>query len=84
MTKAKKPAASIHLDPDLWDRVERLAQQERRPISQLLRNIVADAVSKSSRDTRAGGSTRSPAGGRVDPRPAAVPGRCHAPITRRP
>jgi len=38
----------------LWDRVERLAQQERRPISQFLRNIVADAVSKSSRDTSAG------------------------------
>jgi predicted transcriptional regulator len=54
MTKAKKRAASIHLDPDLWDRVERLAQQERRPISQFLRNIVADAVSKSSRDTAAG------------------------------
>jgi predicted transcriptional regulator len=43
-TKPKKRAASIHLDPDVWDRVEQLAQQERRPISQLLRNIVADAV----------------------------------------
>jgi predicted transcriptional regulator len=42
--KPKKRAASIHLDPDVWDRVEQLAQQERRPVSQLLRNIVADAV----------------------------------------
>jgi predicted transcriptional regulator len=42
--KRKKRAASIHLDPDVWDRVTELAQRERRPISQLLRNIVADAV----------------------------------------
>lgn len=46
--KLKKRAATVHFDPDLWDRVEQLAQQERRPVSQLLRNIVADAVAKSS------------------------------------
>jgi macrodomain Ter protein organizer (MatP/YcbG family) len=43
-TKPKKRAASIHLDPEVWDRVTQMAQQERRPISQLLRNLVADAV----------------------------------------
>jgi predicted transcriptional regulator len=43
-TKQKKRAASIHLDPDVWDRVTQMAQAERRPISQLLRNIVQDAV----------------------------------------
>jgi hypothetical protein len=34
----------VHFDEALWARVAQLAQQERRPISQLLRNIVADAV----------------------------------------
>jgi predicted transcriptional regulator len=44
MTKSKKRAATVHFDPDLWDRVERLAQEERRPVSQLLRNLISDAV----------------------------------------
>jgi predicted transcriptional regulator len=43
-SKPKKRAASIHLDPDVWDRVIQLAERERRPVSQLLRNLVADAV----------------------------------------
>jgi predicted transcriptional regulator len=42
--RPKKRAASIHLDPEVWDRVIQLAERERRPVSQLLRNIVADAV----------------------------------------
>ena len=42
--KPRKHAASVHFDPELWARVAQLAEQERRPISQLLRNIVADAV----------------------------------------
>jgi hypothetical protein len=76
MTKSKKHAASIHLDPDLWDRVEQLAQQERRPISQLLRNIVADAVSKSSRGTSAGSSVAAhPCISRPTPSPTARPGK---------
>jgi macrodomain Ter protein organizer (MatP/YcbG family) len=54
MTKSKKRAATVHFDPDLWDRVEQLAQQERRPVSQLLRNLIADAVPKSNRETSAG------------------------------
>jgi hypothetical protein len=51
--RPKKHAATVHFDPDLWDRVARLAQAERRPISQLLRNLVDDAVS--SRDTSGDG-----------------------------
>jgi hypothetical protein len=42
--KPKKRAASVHFDQDLWDRVTQLAARERRPVSQLLRNLVADAV----------------------------------------
>jgi hypothetical protein len=42
--KPRKHAASVHFDEDLWDRVTKLAARERRPISQLLRNLVADAV----------------------------------------
>jgi predicted transcriptional regulator len=53
MTKPKKRAATVHFDPDLWDRVEQLAQEERRPVSQLLRNLISDAVDVHS--GRAGG-----------------------------
>jgi predicted transcriptional regulator len=48
MSKPKKRAATVHFDPDLWDRVERLAQEERRPVSQLLRNLISDAVADRS------------------------------------
>jgi predicted transcriptional regulator len=55
MSKPKKRAATVHFDPDLWDRVERLAQEERRPVSQLLRNLISDAVAgRSSRGTPTG------------------------------
>jgi predicted transcriptional regulator len=55
MSKPKKRAATVHFDPDLWDRVERLAQEERRPVSQLLRNLISDAVAgRSSRDAFTG------------------------------
>jgi predicted transcriptional regulator len=47
--RPKKRAASIHLYPDVRDRVTQMAQAERRPISQLLRNIVADAVAAQAR-----------------------------------
>jgi hypothetical protein len=37
-------AATVHLDVGTWRRVSQMAEEERRPISQLLRNIVTDAI----------------------------------------
>jgi hypothetical protein len=52
----RKRAASVHLDPGTWRRVAALAEAERRPISQLLRNIVADHVAALGRaETAAAG-----------------------------
>jgi hypothetical protein len=42
--KPRKHAASVHFDEDLWDRVTQLAGPRARPVSQLLRKLVADAV----------------------------------------
>jgi hypothetical protein len=36
--------ASVRLDPETWAEVERRAQKERRPIGNLLRIIVTDAM----------------------------------------
>jgi hypothetical protein len=47
MANSRKPckyAASVHFDQALWNKVTELAARERRPISQLLRILVADAV----------------------------------------
>jgi predicted transcriptional regulator len=55
-------AATVHLDGDVWRRVEQLAQAERRPVSNLLRLLVADAIaSRSSRGTPAGTSAAAAA-----------------------
>jgi predicted transcriptional regulator len=35
---------TVWLQPELLDRVERLAAADRRPASQLIRNLLADAV----------------------------------------
>jgi predicted transcriptional regulator len=35
---------TIRVPPALWDRVERLAAADRRPASQLIRNLIEDAV----------------------------------------
>jgi hypothetical protein len=37
-------AASVRLNPDTWAEVERRPKRERRPIGNLLRIIVTDAV----------------------------------------
>jgi hypothetical protein len=49
--KKRKPlhAATVHLDGDVWRRVEQLAQEERRPVSNLLRVLVADAIASRGR-----------------------------------
>lgn len=45
MKKQLEHAATVRFDSDLWQRVEQLAQVERRPVSHLIRNLVEDAVS---------------------------------------
>jgi hypothetical protein len=56
--RPRKHAASVHFDEDLWARVALLAEQERRPVSQLLRNLVADAVNgRSDRGQSAAGGS---------------------------
>jgi hypothetical protein len=39
----------VHLDVGTWRRVSQMAEEERRPISQLLRNIVTDAIGAQGR-----------------------------------
>jgi hypothetical protein len=36
--------ASVRLDPETWAQVERRARKERRPVGNLLRIIVTDAI----------------------------------------
>jgi Ribbon-helix-helix protein, copG family len=62
--KKRKPlhAASVHLDDDVWRRVEQLARDEKRPISNLLRVLVADAIAnRSGRSAPAGTSAAAAA-----------------------
>jgi hypothetical protein len=40
----KLRSACVHLDEEVFEQVERRAQIERRPISNLLRCIITDAV----------------------------------------
>jgi hypothetical protein len=43
MSTKLKPI-TVWVEPALLDRVERLARQDRRPMSQLIRNLLEDAV----------------------------------------
>jgi hypothetical protein len=45
--------ATVHLDRQLMAEVEALAEQERRPLSQLLRNLIADAPRSAGSGTEA-------------------------------
>jgi hypothetical protein len=50
--KQLEHAATVRFDSELWQRVERLAADQRRPISHLIRNLVEDAVAgQASGDT---------------------------------
>jgi predicted DNA-binding ribbon-helix-helix protein len=49
---------SIRLEPEIWAEVERRAKRERRPVSNLLRIIVTDAINPPS---AAGGQDRDAA-----------------------
>jgi predicted DNA-binding ribbon-helix-helix protein len=42
--QASKHAATVRLDAPTWKHVEKLAKADRRPVAQLLQNIIADAV----------------------------------------
>jgi predicted transcriptional regulator len=44
MQASKLHAATVRLDAPTWRHVEKLAKADRRPVAQLLRNIIADAV----------------------------------------
>jgi predicted transcriptional regulator len=48
--KQLEHAATVRFDSELWSRVEQRAQEERRPISHLIRNLVEDAVAGRSSD----------------------------------
>jgi predicted transcriptional regulator len=42
--KQLEHAATVRFDSELWQRVEQLAADQCRPISNLIRNLVEDAV----------------------------------------
>ena len=42
----KLRSVTIRVEPELWDRVEQLAREDRRPVAQLLRILVADAITE--------------------------------------
>ena len=50
----KLRSVTIRVEPELWDRLERLAREDRRPIGQLLRILVADAVAEFRQDVVGG------------------------------
>ena len=54
MQKRKPHAATIRLDPDLYERVETMAWADRRPVANFLTILIADAISaQSSREAAA-------------------------------
>jgi hypothetical protein len=44
MAKKKLVPATVRLKPELWNRIERLAEEDRRPVGQYLRNVILDHV----------------------------------------
>ena len=50
----KLRSVTIRVEPELWDRLERLAREDRRPVAQLLRILVADAVAEFRQDVVGG------------------------------
>jgi predicted transcriptional regulator len=61
MQALKLRAATVRLDPPTWKHVEKLAKADRRPVSQLLRNIIADAVAARQSRGQSVGSERAAA-----------------------
>jgi predicted transcriptional regulator len=53
MSKSRLRAATIRVEPELWERIERLAQADRRPVANYLALVIADAIAaQSAGDTR--------------------------------
>jgi predicted transcriptional regulator len=48
MAKQKLRAATIRVEPELWERIERLAQADRRPVANYLALVIADAIAAQS------------------------------------
>jgi hypothetical protein len=42
----KLRSVTIRVEPELWDRVVARAREDRRPVAQLLRILVADAIAE--------------------------------------
>jgi predicted transcriptional regulator len=52
---SKREPVTARLDPEVWKVVEQVAEVERRPVSNLIRNIVADwARARQAQQQRAG------------------------------
>jgi predicted transcriptional regulator len=48
MSKSRLRAATIRVEPELWERIERLAQADRRPVANYLALVIADAIAARS------------------------------------
>jgi predicted DNA-binding protein len=49
MAKRKKlHAATIRVETELWERIERLAHADRRPVASYLKLVIADALADQS------------------------------------
>ena len=48
MNKQKLRAATIRVEPELWERIEQLARADRRPVASYLKIVIADAISAQS------------------------------------
>jgi hypothetical protein len=48
----KLRSACVHLDEETFERVERRAEVERRPVSNLLRCLIEDAIAPAPADSR--------------------------------
>jgi hypothetical protein len=46
----KKAAVTLRLEPELLERVEALAREERRPLQNMLRNLLDDGIAAQAND----------------------------------
>jgi predicted DNA-binding protein len=48
MSKTRLRAATIRVKPELWERIERLAEKDRRPVASYLKLVIEDALAAQS------------------------------------
>jgi predicted transcriptional regulator len=53
MSKSRLRAPTIRVEPELWERIERLAQADRRPVANYLALVITDAIAAQSAGTDA-------------------------------